>query len=276
MDCFNILGSLQVSLGAIADQYKGHGKVARLVHVARHNKDLSATALKILYNYLQTDSNNLRCAKAVADVLSTIGSPIETEWIVQKQRRFSSQKEDLKVQLNKATSEVLASEMAVRSFGFFFGKVRELIVQNIYGQLADLAFDMGEFAEAHNYVFQQRDIMPEDGISLTPNKINSVLKLGLISYFNGKEPAARSFMEKIAPKMVDNEGNFNNDITATKIGTVLGICYLRHGNIRQALAVFLKLSPGLLDDVNDVCINLPFGCCLTCFRLLLLKTLPIM
>lgn len=114
--------------------------------------------------------------------------------------------------------------------------------------LADLAFEMGEFTDAQNYVSQQRDVMIEEDTSV------SLYKLTMISFFAEKFTSAKSFAEKLAPAMIDGTGNFKDEVMATNLGAILGISYLRVGNIRQALAIFLKLSPKRLERINDVSI----------------------
>lgn len=105
---------------------------------------------------------------------------------------------------------------------------------------------MGDFTEAQTYVAQQRDVLPEENAS------HALFKLALVTYFGNKESSAKSYVDKLAPNMVDAVGNFKEELIPTKVGAILGICNFKQGYIRQALAIFLKISPQSLEEINDV------------------------
>lgn len=115
----DFVGMPHFDLATKAAQYKGHGKVARLIHIIRHSKELSVAALTLLYDHMEHDSKDIQRAKSVANVLSTLDKPVKTDWILEKQRLYATEKENLLTLLSKATAEVLATKMAVSWFDVF-------------------------------------------------------------------------------------------------------------------------------------------------------------
>lgn len=105
---------------------------------------------------------------------------------------------------------------------------------------------MGDFIDAQAYISQQRDILIDEDTTFT------LFKLALVTFFGEKDSSAKSYAEKLAPDMVDSAGNFREEEIATKVGAMLGILYLKYGNIRQAVAIFLKLSPKAVEGISDI------------------------
>ena len=104
---------------------------------------------------------------------------------------------------------------------------------------------MGDFSDAQTYVSQQRDIMMEEDSPYT------LFKLTLITYFGDKDSSAKSYAEKLAPAIVTPEGNLKKDSMATRVGSILGIYYLKKGLFRQAVAIFLNITLSANNDVSS-------------------------
>lgn len=104
---------------------------------------------------------------------------------------------------------------------------------------------MGDFSDAQTYVSQQRDIMMEEDSPYTS------FKLTLITYFGDKDSSAKSYAEKLAPAIVTPEGNLKKGSMATRVGSILGICYLKKGLFRQAVAIFLNITLSANNDVSS-------------------------
>lgn len=112
--------------------------------------------------------------------------------------------------------------------------------------MADLAFETGNFSDAKTYVNQQRDILMDEDAPFT------LFKLALITFFGNKDSSSKAYCEKLAPTLVDSTGSFKEDDMATKVGAILGICYLNGGHFRQAVAIFLNLNPNAMEGINDI------------------------
>lgn len=111
----NLVGNLHIDLATKVNQYKGHAKISRLVHIIQCSKDLAIPALKLLYEHLQFNSKDVQRAKSVAATLASMDKTTElnTDWIIEKQRQCIAEKQKLADDLSKATAAVYATHMAV-------------------------------------------------------------------------------------------------------------------------------------------------------------------
>lgn len=85
----------------------------------------------------------------------------------------------------------------------------------------------------------------------------TLFKMALITFFGNKASSAKAYAEKLAPTMIKSSGSFKEEEMASKVGAILGISYWRNGAFRQALAVFLNLSPNAIGSINDVSVAFP-------------------
>lgn len=175
-----------------------------------------------------TEARNAALALAVLDP-DNLAAKQASQWISNRQRDTLLRKQELTEELSKAAAQVYTSSMA-----------------KCYEQLADLAFETGDFREAQSYVLQQRDILMDS------DDKRILHKLAMIMFYAGNETSARAYTEKLAPKLVEKSGLFFETSMATQVGAILGILYFKYGHIRQAVGLFLNLSPAQLKEIPDI------------------------